>query len=97
MSSDEVNDVKNEQATETIANEINEEVTQEANDEQIKETAEEPPKEDASPEVRELRDNKEETQPIAKATTTPEKLARTLKVVELVECSACNKKCSQNH
>ena len=33
---------------------------------------------------------KEETKPIAKA--TPKKLARTVKVVELVECSACNKK-----
>ena len=35
---------------------------------------------------------KEEAKPKAKAKATPKKLARTVKVVELVECSACNKK-----
>ena len=40
---------------------------------------------------------KEETLPIAtaKPEATPKKLARTAKVVELVECSACHKKSYQ--
>ena len=72
MSSEEVNDVKNEEATETVANEI----IEEAPEEEIKEANEEQPK--------------EETKPKPKATA--KKLPRTVKVVELVECNACNKK-----
>ena len=68
---------------EVVANEIIETTNEEQPTEQIKEEPKEEPK--------------EETKPIAKAKATPKKLARTVKVVELVECSACNKKCYQNH
>ena len=79
MSSEEVNEVKNEETTEITANVINEEAITQANNEEINE------------EVSQL---KEETIPIAKAKpkAVPKKLARSVKVVELVECSACNKK-----
>ena len=75
MSSEEVNEVKNEEATETVANEL----IEEAPEEEIKEATE---------------DTSTEEQPTAKAKpkATPKKLARTVKVVELVECNACNKK-----
>ena len=79
MSSEEVNEVKNEEVPEVVANEIIETTNEEQPTEQIKEEPKEEPKE-------------EETKPTAKAKATPKKLARTVKVVELVECSACNKK-----
>ena len=82
MTSEEVSEVKNEEATETIANEIVETTNEEQPTEQIKEETKEEPKEEI----------KEEAKPKAKAKATPKKLARTVKVVELVECSACNKK-----
>ena len=75
MTSEDVNEVRNEEATEIIANATNEEATKETNNEEINEE----PKE-------------EETKTIAKTKATPKKLAKTVKVVELVECSACNKK-----
>ena len=91
MSAEAVEEVKNEEVAEIDNNEVIEETNEE---EQVK---------DASPEARELRDNeeatkqeevktevKEEAKPKLKA--TPKKLARTVKVVELVECEACNKK-----
>ena len=78
MSSEEVNEVKNEEVPEVVANELIETTNEEQPTEQIKEE----PKDET----------KEETKPIAKAKATPKKLARTVKVVELVECSACNKK-----
>ena len=91
MSAEAVEDVKNEEATDIANNEVIEETSEEA---QVK---------DASSEARELRYNaeanekedvktelEEEAKPKAKA--TPKKLARTVKVVELVECQACNKK-----
>ena len=89
MSSEEVNEVKNEESTEIIANVSNEEATKETNNEEINEEVSQP-KEDASPEARVLRD----TIPIAKAKpkAVPKKLARSVQVVDLVECSACNKK-----
>ena len=95
MSSEEINEVKNEEVPEVVANEIIETTNEEQPTEQIKEEPKEETKEE------------EETKPIAKAkvtpsqrlvsSATPKKLARTVKVVELVECSACNKKCYQNH
>ena len=78
MSSEEVNEVKNEEVPEVVAHEIIETTNEEQPTEQIKEEPKEEPK--------------EETKPIAKAKAVPKKLARTVKVVELVECSACNKK-----
>ena len=63
---------------EVVANEVIETTNEEQPIEQIKKKPKEEPK--------------EETKPIAKAKATPKKLARTVKVVELVECSACNKK-----
>ena len=79
MSSEEVNEVKNEEATEIIANVINEEATKETSNEEINEEVSQP---------------KEETIPIAKAKpkAVPKKLSRSVKVVELVECSACQKR-----
>ena len=79
MSSEEVNEIKNEEATEIITNVINEEATKETNNEEINEEVSQP---------------KEETIPIAKAKlrAVPNKLARTVKLVELVECGACQKK-----
>ena len=82
MGSEEVNEVKNEEATEKVANEIIETTNEEQPAEQIKEEPKEETKEEP----------KEETKPIAKAKAAPKKLARTVKVVELVECSACNQK-----
>ena len=81
MSSEEVNEVKNEEVPEVVAHEIIETTNEEQPTEQIKEEPKEEPKE-------------EETKPIAKAKekATPKKLARTVKVVELVECNACSKK-----
>ena len=76
MSSEAVEEVKNEEANEEVANEVIEEAPEEAPTEQIKEATEET--------------SKEQTKPKAKA--TPKKLARSVKVVELVECQACNKK-----
>ena len=74
MSSEEVNEVKNEEAPEIISNEIIETSNEEQRTEQIKD------------------EPKEETKPIAKPKAVPKKLARSVKVVELVECGACNKK-----
>ena len=74
MSSEEAIEVKNEEATEIITNEIIETTNEEQPTEQIKE------------------EPKEETKPIAKPKATPKKLARTVKVVELVECGSCQKK-----
>ena len=84
MSSEEVAEVKTEEATEPVANEITE-TTPEQPTEQIKqeETTTQPVEEITEP-----------TQPTAKAKpkAQPKKLARSVKVVELVECEACNKK-----
>ena len=89
MSSQTVEEVKTEEATEPVANEIiettNEEIKQEEPTEQIKqeETTTAP-----------VEETKEETQPTAKAkpNAQPKKLARSVKVVELVECNDCGKK-----
>ena len=80
MSSEEVNEVKNEEATEITTNVINEEATKETNNEEINEEVSQP--------------KEKETIPIAKAKpkAVPKKLARSVKVVDLVECGACNKK-----
>ena len=84
MSSEEVTEVKTEEATEPVANEITE-ATPEQPTEPIKqeETITTP-----------VEETKEETQPTAKAKpkAQPKKLARNVKVVELVECNDCGKK-----
>ena len=87
MTSEDVNEVKNEEATKIIANVINEEATKETNNEENNEEINEEINEEVS-------QPKEEKIPIAKAKpkAVPKKLARSVKVVELVECSACNKK-----
>ena len=76
MSTEEVEEVKNEEATEITTNETEPENTPIENNEK-----------EAEPKSNEV---VEEAKPKAKA--TPKKLARSVKVVELVECSACNKK-----
>ena len=84
MSSETVEGVKTEEATEPVASEIiettNEEPTETIKQEETITTPVEQPT--------------EQTQPTAKAKpkAQPKKLARSVKVVELVECEACNKK-----
>ena len=77
MSGEVVEEVNNEEANEEVANEVIEEGPEKAPAEEIKEATEETLKEKTSK---------------AKPKATPKKLARTVKVVELVECQACNKK-----
>ena len=81
MSAEAVEEVKNEEVAEIDNTEVIEETNEET---QVKENEEATKQEEAKTEV------KEEAKPKAKA--TPKKLARTVKVVELVECQACNKK-----
>ena len=87
MSSEEVTEIKTEEATKPIANEIIETTNEEREQptEQIKqeETITTPVEQKA-----------EQTQPTAKAKpkAQPKKLARSVKVVELVECNDCGKK-----
>ena len=85
MSAEAVEEVKNEEVAEIDNTEINEETNEEQPTEQIKqeETITSP-----------IEETKEETQPTAKAKpkATPKKLARTVKVVDLVECEHCLKK-----
>ena len=81
MSGEEVEDVKNEEVAEIVNNEVIEETTENAPIENNEEEAE--------PKSNEV---VEEAKPKAKAKATPKKLPRSVKVVELVECQACNKK-----
>ena len=83
MTSEAVDEVKNEEASEPIINEIIEATSEEQPTEQIKQ------EEDKTTEPIE---QTHEEQPKAKAKATAKKLARSAKVVELVECSACQKK-----
>ena len=77
MSGEVVEEVNNEEANEEVANEVIEEEPEKAPAEEIKEATEETLKEKTSK---------------AKPKATPKKLARTVKVVELVSCEACSKK-----
>ena len=81
MSAEAVEEVKNEEVAEIDNAEVIEETNEQT---QVKETEEATKQEEVKTEV------KEEAKPKPKA--TPKKLARTVKVVELVECQACNKK-----
>ena len=85
MSSEAVEEAKNEEVAEIDNTEIIEATNEEQPTEQIKQ------EETITPPIEET---KEETQPTAKAKpkATPKKLARTVKVVELVSCEACSKK-----
>ena len=85
MSVETVEEVKNEDETEPITNEVIETTNEEQPAEQIKQ------EETITATVEQTT---EQTQPTAKAKpkAQPKKLSRTVKVVELVECSACNKK-----
>ena len=85
MSAEAVEEVKNEEVAEIANTEIIEETNEEQPKEQIKQ------EETITAPIEEI---KEETQPTAKAKpkATPKKLARTVKVVELVSCEACSKK-----
>ena len=86
MSADEVDEVKNEETPEIVSNEVDEEASKVLVDEVKPERNEEV--------VKKENDEVIETEPTPKAKpkATPKKLARTVKVVELVECEACNKK-----
>ena len=78
MSSEEVNDVKNEEATEPVANEIVETTKEEQPIEEINEATNTAPV--------------EQIKEVVKPKATAKKLPRTVKVVELVECGSCQKK-----
>ena len=81
MSSETVEEAKTEEATEPVANEIIE-------------TTPEQPTEPIKQEETTTAPVEQTTEPTAKAKpkAQPKKLARSVKVVELVECEACNKK-----
>ena len=81
MSAEAVEEVKNEEEAKIDNTEIIEETNEET---QVKENGEATKQEEAKTEV------KEEAKPKAKA--TPKKLARSVKIVELVSCEACSKK-----
>ena len=91
MASEEVNEVENEEASEITTIEKNEEEPKEEPKEEQKEEPMKKPKQEATTEPVN-NEVEEEAKPKAKAKATPKKLARTVKVVELVECEACNKK-----
>ena len=78
MSNEEVEEVKNEEATEQVTNEIVETTKEEQPTEEIKEATNTTPV--------------EQIKEVVKPKATAKKLPRTVKVVELVECGACNKK-----
>ena len=85
MTSEAIDEVKNEEAPEPIINEVIETTNEEQPAEQIKE------EEKTTEPIEQIKE--EITEPIEqpKAKATPKKLARSVKVVELVECSACQK------
>ena len=78
MSNEEVEEVKNEEATEPVANEIIETTNEEQPTEETKEAT--------------ITTPVEQIKEVVKPKATAKKLPRTVKVVELVECGACNKK-----
>ena len=78
MSNEEVEEVKNEEATEPVANEIVETTKEEQPTVEIKEEPNTAP-------VNQIKE-------VVKPKATAKKLPRTVKVVELVECGACSKK-----
>ena len=83
MTTEEINEVKNEEAPEPIIKEVIATTNEEQPTEQIKEEEEK---------TTEPIEQTQEEQPKAKAKATAKKLARSIKVVELVECGACQKK-----
>ena len=78
MSNEEIEEVKNEEATEPVANEIIETTNEEQPTEETKEAT--------------ITTPVEQIKEVVKPKATAKKLPRTVKVVELVECGACNKK-----
>ena len=81
MSSEEVSEIKNEEATAPIVNEVLETTNEEQPTEQIKEE---------ETKITPVEQIKEEAKPKAKATA--KKLPRSVKIVELVACNDCGKK-----
>ena len=79
MSNEYVEEVKNEEATEPVANEIVETTKEEQPTEEIKE------EETNTTPVEQIKE-------VVKPKATAKKLPTAVKVVELVECGACNKK-----
>ena len=88
MSCEDVTEVKNEEATEPVVNDTIEATNEQQPTEQIKQ------EETITTPIEQTKEKDEETQPIPKAKAKPkaQPKARTVKVVELVECEACNKK-----
>ena len=85
MSVETVEEDKNEEGAETVNNEVIETTNEEQPAEQIKQ------EETITAPIEEIKEDAQPT-PKAKPKAQPKKLARSVKVVELVECSACNKK-----
>ena len=93
MSSEEVTEVKTEEATEPVANEIIETTPEEEREAFASRSVREPTEpikqeETTAPPVEQTTEQTAKAKPKAQ----PKKLARSVKVVELVECEACNKK-----
>ena len=85
MSVETVEEVKNEEVAEIVNNEVIETTNEEQPTEQIKQ------EETLTAPIEEIKEDAQPT-PKAKPKAQPKKLSRSVKVVELVECSACNKK-----
>ena len=84
MSVETVEEAKNEEEAEIVNNEVIETTNEEQPAEQIKQ------EETVTAPIEEIKEDAPPT-PKAKPKAQPKKLARSVKVVELVECSACNK------
>ena len=85
MSVETVEEAKNEEEAEIVNNEVIETTNEEQPAEQIKQ------EETITAPIEEIKEDAQPT-PKAKPKAQPKKLARSVKVVKLVECSACNKK-----
>ena len=88
MSADEVDEVENEETPQITNDEVNEEEAKTETNEAIEEDNNKAENGDNNKEENEEDVKKEEIKPKAK----PKKQARSVKVVELVECQACNQK-----
>ena len=94
MSSEEVSEIRNEEATDPIVNEVIETTNEEQPTEEIKE------EETTTTPIEQIKDKMTPSQRLVSSAAlrqeprelTAKKLPRTVKVVELVECGACQKK-----
>ena len=79
--SEEVKENKNEEANEEVVNEVNEEAPEET-----------PKQEDDPPKIEETKQEETKQEEEIKPKAKPKKLARSVKVIELINCPDCDKK-----